>query len=216
MKIGKIDQQTHGFTLFEGVIVVFVLALVVAALIPALNSARHKAKFINCSGQLAEIGIAFRVWEGDHHDQYPMAVSVTNGGAMELLATGNVAACFQVMSNELSVPEILFCPGDTRHQAAANFAGLSGSNVSYFIGLDVTESDPQAVLSGDANLAQNGRAIAGGVLTLGTNLTTWTQERHGGAASVLFCDGSVEQLRQIGFTNEFGWMVRPTNRVVVP
>lgn len=198
----------------EMVVVVAVTALLLAALILALISARRKANLLFCVGRLECVGTAFRIWAGDHHDQYPMAVSVTNGGAMELLARGNVAACFQVMSNELSSPGIVLCPGDTR-QRAASFGGLGGSNVSYFIDLDATEAVPQAVLSGDANLVVNGRALASGILCLGTNTAAWAKDRHFGEGNVLLCDGSVMCVWQMGSTNA-GGRYAPTNRVVIP
>jgi hypothetical protein len=47
----------------------------------------HKRQKIRCVNDLKQVGIAFRLWEGDNNDKYPMAVSVTNGGAMELIAT---------------------------------------------------------------------------------------------------------------------------------
>ena len=102
--------------------------------------------------------LPYRLWEGDNNDKYPMAVSVTNGGAMELVATGNVAACFQVMSNELSTPKILICPEDTHRDSCNQFCqGFNNSNISYFVGLDVTnETNPQMFLSGDDNFAIGG------------------------------------------------------------
>jgi hypothetical protein len=71
---------------------------------------------------LKQIDLAFRIWPGDQSDKYPMQVSVANGVAMELIATENVAACFQVMSNELSTPKILTCPADISRFAAEHFA----------------------------------------------------------------------------------------------
>jgi prepilin-type processing-associated H-X9-DG protein len=205
----------------EVVVVVAFLVALVAMLLLALANSDHKARRVNCMNNLKQINIALRTWNVDDVPRYPMEVPMSRGGAQELIAAGNVAGCFQVMSNELGAPKILICPedyGQDGHLAATNWSHLGRTNVSYFIGLDVSATDPvrQGVLAGDANLVQNGRAIAGGVLSLGTNLTTWTQERHGGAANVLFCDGSVESVRQIGFTNAFGRMICPTNRVVVP
>ena len=94
-----------------------------------------------------------------------MAVSVTNGGAMELVATGNVAACFQVMSNELSTPKILLCPEDTHRTYATNFStGFSGANISYFVNPDAAEAYPQMIMLGDDNLLVDGQAHSAGNL----------------------------------------------------
>jgi competence protein ComGC len=217
MKLHNKHFGQRAFTLVEGVVVVAVLALVVAALIPYLTKSKRIAEHITCIGQLERVGIALRLWEEDGHGQWPMAMSVTNGGAMEMLATGNVAACFQEMSNVLSDPVMVLCPGDRRAKVASNFASLSRSNISYFIGLDLPNPNSdffEAALSGDANLVQNGRVVGSGVLNLGTNPTTWTQDRHRYAGNVLRPEGSVDSLRR-GFNFPDG-VARFTNRVVVP
>jgi len=82
---------------------------------------------------------------------------------MELVATGNVAACFQVMSNELSTPKILLCPEDTRRTYATNFStGFSGANISYFLNPDAVETYPQMILDGDDNLLVDGKPVSAG------------------------------------------------------
>ena len=145
-----------------------------------LAATKRRTQSINCVNNLKQIGIAFRLWEGDNNDKYPMAVSVTNGGAMELVATGNVAACFQVMSNELNTPKILLCPEDTRRVWATNFSTLNNSNISYFVGLDVTnDTNLKMLLSGDDNFAIGGVPVKSGVLQLLANTPiAWTKGRH--------------------------------------
>jgi prepilin-type processing-associated H-X9-DG protein len=166
---------------------------------------------------LKEIGIAMRMWEGSHGDKYPMAVPAALGGAREMMATGNVVACFQVMSNELGVPNLLICPADAGHWAETygSWVRVSRTNLSYFIGLDAAESDPYSVLSGDANLVQHGRVIPSGIVNLATNTTTWAPDRHDRYANFLFADGSVQSATQISSSTAPG-AYPSTNRVVVP
>src|SRR3974377_1288221 len=102
MKLSSSNQRNRALTLMEVLVIIAALVILAAVLLPALAAAKRKSSKINCVSNLKQIVIAFRIWEGDHDDKYPMFVSVTNGGAMELVATGNVTACFQVMSNELS------------------------------------------------------------------------------------------------------------------
>lgn len=222
MNIGKINERRRGFTLVEGVVVVFVLALVaLLVMAPKIELSMHEARRHTCIANLKLMGIAARVWEGNHDDKYPMEVPAALGGAQEMMATGNVVACFQVMSNELSTPRILICPQDAGHRADTNrrldvaWARLSRTNISYFIGLDAVESDPQAMLSGDANLVQHGRVVGSGIVDLTTNITTWTTDRHGRTGFVLIADGSVQGFWRMGSTNTGGWYA-PTNRVVAP
>ena len=138
---------------------------------------------------------------------------------MELVSAGNVAACFQVMSNELSTPKILLCPADTRRIWATNFSAyFDNSHISYFVGLDVTnETNPQMFLSGDDNFAIGGVPVKSGVLQLLTNTpVTWTKARHKFAGYLGLADGSVEQLTTNGLQQALQQTGVATNRFVLP
>lgn len=201
----------------DGLIVIAVVLVAAAFVIPAFTARRCGCQMkINCVNNLKEVGIAFRIWEGDNGGQYPMDVAVTNGGAREWMATGNVVPCFQVMSNELATPKILVCPEDKHHDYATNFAvGFTAANLSYFLALHAADNQPDTALSGDANLVQNRRPVPSGILNLWTNTTTWTRPRHKGTGNVLYPDGSVFTVKQIGFPTSSDTFAA-TNRVVVP
>ncbi len=223
MKLHHHRHRTRALMMEEVLIVIFILALL--GLVFFIGTARGGWRFvgrqesdrIGCVNNLKQVGLAYRIWEGDNNDRYPIAVSVTNGGAMELVATGNVVAVFQCMSNELSTPKILACPADADHFAATNFlVDFSARNLSYFAGLDADDSQPQAVLSGDANLIVNGRPTPAGMVNLATSPAAWTKGRHGATGNVGFADGSVQSsIHQMGFVSAPG-TIFSTNRVVIP
>src|SRR5713101_1751498 len=102
--------RARAFTLIELLVVVATLVIAVAFLLPALMRPRRYATGMYCSNHLKQIGLSFRTWALDNNGRFPMQVSVTNGGTMELVASGVVFRHFQVMSNELSTPTILICP----------------------------------------------------------------------------------------------------------
>jgi prepilin-type N-terminal cleavage/methylation domain-containing protein/prepilin-type processing-associated H-X9-DG protein len=189
------NQRNQALTLLEVLVVIAVLAILAVMLLPHATGNKRLAPRVECVSNLKQIGEACRIWADDHNDKYPMQVSATNSGVMELIATGNVAACFQIMSNELSTPEILVCPADTTRILATNFAkDLSGSNISYFVGLDADAVQPQTLLSGDDNFIVNGKQVHSGFINLHTSDSlAWTKERHQGTGNILLADGSVRQ-----------------------
>ncbi len=56
------------FTLVELLIVISILAILAAILLPALNSARERARTIQCTGNLKQLGQLFIAYANDHHD----------------------------------------------------------------------------------------------------------------------------------------------------
>jgi hypothetical protein len=174
-----------------------------------------KSERLSCVSNLKLIGIAPRIWQGDHNDLYPMAVSRTNGGAMEPAAAGDAAAVFQVMSNQIVAPILLICPADHSHIEATNFsAGFSAKNISYFINVDASEANPQMLLMGDDNLEIDGIPVKSGILELKTyQQIRWTAARHRFVGNVAITDGSVQQLSTKGL-QDFSSLT--TNRLAIP
>lgn len=204
----KVRRRTNhrGFTLFEVLIIVAVLAIAAVLLLPSLAKSRVRVKKINCVNQLKQLGLSFKQWALDYGDKFPMQVSVTNGGTMELVDAGNVYVHFQVMSNELNTPKILICPqdADPKRLPATTFAspvpsGTPGQipftndhSVSYFVGVDADEPQPQTILTGDANLTVGGLPVSRGILNLWTNApVSWTKDRHVNQGNIGLADGSV-------------------------
>jgi competence protein ComGC len=219
MKLRFSNRQNQALTLTEAVMVIAALAVLAALILPALAAAKHGAKRINCVSNLKQIGIAYRLWEGDHNDKYPMAVSVTNGGTMGLADGRNAWINYFVMSNELSTPKILHCPTDANRFAATNFsAGFNNQNISYFVGLDVTNNtNPQMFLSGDDNFAINGMEVKSGVLELLTNTPVmWTKARHKFVGNIGMADGCVQQVSTDFLQKALQQTGAATNRLVLP
>jgi competence protein ComGC len=202
------------FTLIGLLIILAVIAILAAMLLPALAKAKQRAQRIQCVNNLKQCGLAERIWEGDHDDKYPMAVSNKFGGTLEWVPDGNAFRHFQVLSNELGTPKILACPADTR-QPAVDFVRLQNRNLSYFINLDVKSEVPEVLMTGDRNIT-NGLSPVRTVLMLPPNRAAgWTETIHRGVGNIGLSDGSVQQLSTSGLQNAIK-NAGETNRIALP
>jgi len=184
-RMKKILNQKKAFTLIELLVVIAIIAILAAMLLPALAAAKRKAQRINCVNNLKETYLGFKIWEGDNGDQFPQAISTSLGGAKEFVAsyanqtpgTYSPYSLFQVASNQLATPKILYCTSDNNPNAAApgasasptppashtgtyatnfNNGAFGDAYISYFVCGDATESYPGMIAFGDRNIGTSG------------------------------------------------------------
>jgi len=215
MKTHPSANRESGFSRVELLAVIFVIGVLALMFVASVNrNGERRAPRLQCANNLKQCALSFRVWQGDHGDKYPMNLSETNGGTAEFTSGPNLWRHFQVMSNELSTPKVVICPADSR-LAATNFAFLRNSNVSFFIGLSATETDPQSLLAGDRNLT-NGTPVRNGILELTTNhIARWTSELHNRCGNIALSDGSVQQMTDAGLQTGLSRAL-VTNRLQMP
>jgi hypothetical protein len=102
---------------------VVMIPLMAALMLPALAKAKSRAQTIQCVNNMKQIGLAARIWSGEHKDKFPPD--------------------FLTMSNELHSPKILICPGDRSKTPAADWSQFDpNQNVSYeFLTPNANEND---------------------------------------------------------------------------
>ena len=190
-------KSTKAFTLIELLVVIAIIAILAALLLPALAKAKKAARRAQCATNIKQVVLAFKVWEGDHGDRYPMAVSSSAWGAKENVSS--LANCtsalppggysliqvFCVMSNDVNNPKILYCPTDLHAtalpsdatyaqtgppaSAAKGWGSFNSTNLSYFVEGDAQDKYPKMIFTGDRNIGHNG-AAAGSVAATAMDL----------------------------------------------
>ncbi len=220
MKPRVSHQKTAAMTLTEVLVVICVIAVLfvlVAVLLPATSGPGPTMRS-RCVQNLKQIGLSYWVWADDHNGKYPMEISITNGGTMELNNGSSALATFLVMSNELSTPKVLVCPADTGRVAATNFTtSLSAKNVSYFVGLDADKGHPQVFLSGDDNFTVGGVPVKSGLLEFSTNTPiTWADSYHEECGNIGLVDGSVKMVSLQSLPQVIQNTGVATNRLAIP
>jgi prepilin-type processing-associated H-X9-DG protein len=216
INLGISRRRFGAFNLVELLVVIAVVAVMVGMLLPA----RHrpvKAERIKCVNNLKNIGLSFRIFATDHQDRFPFEVPVNEGGSSNEVSSGTVYLHFLVMSNELSTPKLLSCPADRKRKPARSFAELQNVNVSYFVGLNASEKEPQTFLAGDRNLTTNGQPVGPGLIELTPDLKVgWTKEIHNLQGNVAMGDGSVQQFPVPRLADALRSKGTGTNRLAVP
>ena len=214
--------RLSAFTLVELLVSMAVVGVLVMLFLPTLMPARRRPSHVRaqlqCQINLKQIGLAFRIWEGDHNDQFPMQVSVTNGGTREFVLTGLVFPHFLVMSNELNTPKLLRCPVDMERTNAVSFTSdFNDWKLSYFVNLEANGTAPQGVLGGDRNLTLNGVPAPRGLVPLSRRATLgWFTNLHVGKGNLLFADGSVQQVGTARLSKVIAGSGVATNRLAIP
>lgn len=250
--------KPKAFTLVELLLVIAIVAVLAAIQLPALANTKAKVQRVYCSGNLKQVGLAFRTWAESHNGRFPMAVPAQQqqGGsasAVGIAATSTwtggsnpnanrgVYWMFMVMSNELKTPKILYCPseGAISHNGSGSFlsqavifgpnlfsntvfyAGYQNDyNVSYFVGVDATDTRPEMILTGDHNLGTgaNQATRTSQFISAGTNnnwpviAIGWQDNNHSKEGNVAFADGSVQNLTTDQFRSALN-KTRDTGRI---
>jgi len=190
-------NKCRGLTLIELLVVVAIIAILMTLLLPALGRGKMKAQQTECSSNLRQVGLSFRMFADEHDNRLPMQVSMRWGGTMEYASKGETWRHFQVMSNLLVNPELLVCPAD-KQRAPATWKLLGNTNTSYFVGLDAKIGKPTQLLAGDRNIETPGYPTPGVVPVRPDMTAYWSEEVHRNRGNLLFADGHVNSVDSDG------------------
>ena len=205
----------RALTALDVFLVIATVALLAIVALPILARAKARPKRISCTSNLKQVGLAYRLWSNDHDGQFPFA-STNAAGSLRFVNSPQVFNHYLVMSNELITPKVLVCNSDTKRKAVPDFTKFSNANLSYFVGLDAREDNPQLILSGDRNIT--GGTLSNGFLRLlpANAAAGWTSQIHSNAGNIGLSDGSVQQLMPASLQKQLQAQDLPVIRLAIP
>src|SRR3954468_10663256 len=199
-KTTKTSRARKAFTRTELMVVLVLMSFFTALFVRGQANPEGRPQLrMACLNNLKQIGLAFRLWSGDHADRFAMQVAIGNGGSREAVERQEPWLHFAALSNSSVSPGILVCPADDR-KAATNFS-LTVTNLSYFVGLDADETFPQMLLSGDRNLT-NGFTHGSVIELVDAPPAGWDETIHHLSGNIGLADGSARYMTNLGLQRQ--------------